>query len=60
AGIENLVFDIQDVGSRYYTFIYTLANCMEACRETGARLIVCDRPNPLNGASVEGNRVDEA
>ncbi|VAX27512.1 Protein YzbB [hydrothermal vent metagenome] len=59
AEIENLVFDIQDVGSRYYTFIYTLANCMEVCREAGVRMVVCDRPNPINGLSVEGNLVGE-
>ena len=59
AEIDNLVFDIQDVGSRYYTFIYTLANCMEVCREAGVRMIVCDRPNPINGITVEGNLVGE-
>ena len=59
ADIDNLVFDIQDVGSRYYTFIYTLANCMQVCREAGVRMIVCDRPNPINGIAVEGNRVGE-
>ena len=55
--IDNLVFDIQDVGSRYYTFIYTLANCMQACAKTNTRIIVCDRPNPINGLQVEGNLV---
>lgn len=59
ANLDNLVFDIQDVGSRYYTFIYTLANCMEVCRETGVRMVVCDRPNPINGVGVEGNLVGE-
>ncbi len=59
AEIDNLVFDIQDIGSRYYTFIYTLANCMEVCREAGVRMIVCDRPNPINGITVEGNLVGE-
>jgi len=59
ANLDNLVFDIQDVGSRYYTFIYTLANCMEVCRETGVQMIVCDRPNPVNGVHVEGNLVGE-
>ena len=60
AGLDNLVFDIQDIGSRYYTFIYTLANCMAACREAGVRVVVLDRPNPIGGVQVEGNRVDEA
>jgi len=60
AGLDNLVFDIQDIGSRYYTFIYTLANCMTACRQAGVRVVVLDRPNPIGGAQVEGNRVNEA
>ena len=58
-GIDNLVFDIQDVGARYYTFIYTMANCMTICKEAGVRMVVCDRPNPINGVSVEGNLVGE-
>ena len=58
-GIDNLVFDIQDVGSRYYTFIYTLANCMKTCVESNTRMIVCDRPNPINGVTVEGNLVEK-
>lgn len=58
--IDTLVFDIQDVGSRYYTFIYTLANCMRACQEKGIPIVVCDRPNPINGVQVEGNLVGEA
>ena len=57
--VDNLIFDIQDVGSRYYTFIYTLANCMQACAESNTRMIVCDRPNPINGLKVEGNLVRE-
>ncbi len=57
--IDNLVFDIQDIGSRYYTFIYTMANCMTICKQTGTRMVVCDRPNPINGTSVEGNLVGE-
>ena len=58
-GIDNLVFDIQDVGSRYYTFIYTLANCMKTCVESNTRMIVCDRPNPINGVTIEGNLVEK-
>ncbi|MBF0106758.1 MAG: DUF1343 domain-containing protein [Deltaproteobacteria bacterium] len=49
-----LVCDLQDVGSRYYTFIYTMALCMKACAEAGKRVIVLDRPNPINGVDVEG------
>ena len=54
-GIDVLVFDMQDVGCRIYTFVYTLANCMRAARRLGKKVIVCDRPNPINGASMEGN-----
>ncbi|CAI2717669.1 exo-beta-N-acetylmuramidase NamZ family protein [Nitrospina watsonii] len=59
AGLDTVVFDIQDIGSRYYTFIYTMAFCMEACKEAGVRMLVCDRPNPINGRQVEGNRVGD-
>jgi uncharacterized protein YbbC (DUF1343 family) len=55
AEVDVLVFDMQDVGCRIYTFIYTLANCMRAAARLGKRVIVCDRPNPINGTSVEGN-----
>lgn len=57
AGLDVVVFDIQDVGSRYYTYVYTLAYLLEACHRAGVQVIVCDRPNPITGA-VEGNRVD--
>ncbi len=57
--IDTLVFDIQDIGSRYYTFIYTLANCMQTCQQAGVPLVVCDRPNPINGVQMEGNLVRE-
>jgi uncharacterized protein YbbC (DUF1343 family) len=53
--IDVLIFDLQDVGTRIYTFIYTMAYCMEACAEFGKRMIVLDRPNPINGSQVEGN-----
>jgi uncharacterized protein YbbC (DUF1343 family) len=58
AGLDALVFDVQDVGSRYYTFIYTMLHAMEACAAHGKRLIVLDRPNPLGGEVVEGNILD--
>src|SRR4051812_11752047 len=54
AGIDALVIDLQDVGSRIYTFIYTMANCLIACRKHAVKAIVCDRPNPIGGAEVEG------
>lgn len=53
--IDVLVFDVQDVGTRVYTFIYTMALAMQAARECGKRLIVLDRPNPINGLQIEGN-----
>lgn len=57
-GLDTLVFDVQDVGSRYYTFIYTMLHAMQACAEHGVRLIVLDRPNPINGMGVQGNVLD--
>jgi len=57
--VDNLIFDIQDVGARYYTFIYTMANCMQICKKSNTRMIVCDRPNPINGVCLEGNLVTE-
>ena len=55
APIDVLLVDLQDVGTRVYTFIYTLSYCLEAAREYGVRVIVLDRPNPINGRTVEGN-----
>ncbi|WP_405389781.1 MULTISPECIES: exo-beta-N-acetylmuramidase NamZ family protein [Peribacillus] len=52
--VEVLVFDIQDVGTRYYTYIYTMAYAMEAAKENDIPFIVLDRPNPQGGESVEG------
>jgi len=54
AGLDVLVVDLQDVGVRIYTYIYTLANCLKAARRDGLKVIVCDRPNPIGGAQVEG------
>jgi len=56
--VDVLVFDMQDVGCRIYTFVYTLANCMRAARRLGKKVIVCDRPNPINGANMEGNLLE--
>jgi len=53
--IDTLIIDIQDVGTRVYTFIYTMAHCMEAAKKFNKKIIVCDRPNPINGIHVEGN-----
>jgi len=57
-GLDAVVFDIQDVGSRYYTYVYTMALAMEACAKAGVRFVVLDRPNPLGGERVEGNLVE--
>ncbi len=53
--IDTFVIDLQDVGCRIYTFVYTMANCMRAAKEFGKKVVVCDRPNPINGVRVEGN-----
>ncbi len=55
AAIDALLVDLQDAGTRVYTFIHTLSHCMEAAREHGKRVIVLDRPNPVGGMAVEGN-----
>ena len=54
-GIENLVFDVQDVGARFYTYASTLTHCIEAASEHGIPIVVLDRPNPVNGIAIEGN-----
>lgn len=55
ANLDAIVFDMQDVGCRIYTFVYTMANCMRAAKKFGKKVIVCDRPNPIGGIGVEGN-----
>lgn len=57
AGLDALVFDIQDVGSRYYTYVYTMALAMKAAGQAGLKFFVLDRPNPIGGTQVEGNRI---
>lgn len=52
--VELMVIDIPDVGSRYYTFIWTMCHCMKACSELSIPVMVLDRPNPIGGLSVEG------
>lgn len=59
-GLDALLFDLQDVGARYYTFIYTLLHAMQACAEHGVRLVVLDRPNPLGGLALDGNVLEPA
>ena len=53
-GLDAIVVDLQDVGSRYYTFIYTMAYTMEAAEAAGIPVVVLDRPNPIGGEAVEG------
>jgi len=53
-GIDILVIDLQDIGARIYTYIYTMANCLRACARYGVPVIVCDRPNPIGGNEIEG------
>ena len=53
-GLDVLVIDLQDIGARIYTYIYTMANCLRACGRHRIPVIVCDRPNPINGVDVEG------
>ena len=57
--IDALVIDLQDIGSRYYTFIWTMSLAMEACSEIGKTVVVLDRPNPINGIDIEGPVVEE-
>ena len=57
--IDVLVYDIQDIGCRSYTFYATMGVCMEACAENGKEFMVLDRPNPLGGNKVEGNLVED-
>jgi uncharacterized protein YbbC (DUF1343 family) len=52
-GIDLLVIDLQDIGARIYTYVYTMANCLRACARHGVPAVVCDRPNPIGG-NVEG------
>ncbi|MDO8281590.1 MAG: DUF1343 domain-containing protein [Thermodesulfovibrionia bacterium] len=56
--VDALVVDIQDVGARYYTFIWTMELCMQACLEEGKSIVILDRPNPLGGSITEGSVLD--
>ncbi|MBS4192460.1 DUF1343 domain-containing protein [Bacillus sp. FJAT-49705] len=57
--VDVIVFDLQDIGSRYYTYIYTMAYVMEACAEYGKHFVVLDRPNPISGSVMEGNLLED-
>ncbi|MBU1056293.1 MAG: DUF1343 domain-containing protein [Proteobacteria bacterium] len=53
--IDILLVDLQDVGTRVYTFIYTMSYCLEAAKKFGKKVVILDRPNPIGGIAVEGN-----
>ncbi|RYG48594.1 DUF1343 domain-containing protein [bacterium] len=53
-GVDHLLVDMPDIGSRYYTFAWTMAHCLEACAEAGIPATILDRPNPIGGVQVEG------
>ena len=57
--VDVLVFDIQDIGARFYTYIYTMAYAMEAAAENRKTFVVLDRPNPINGVTVQGNILEK-
>ncbi|MBD0744302.1 exo-beta-N-acetylmuramidase NamZ domain-containing protein [Streptomyces sp. CBMA152] len=60
SGVDTVVFDIQDVGARFYTYIWTLYDCMEAAALAGKRFLVLDRPNPMTGRAASGPVLDKA
>lgn len=58
ADLDAVIFDIQDVGSRYYTFVWTMVLVMRACATAGKHVVVLDRPNPIGGELVEGSGIE--
>ena len=56
--VDLLLVDLQDVGARYYTFIWTMYLCLRACEKAGVHVLVLDRPNPINGVATEGPVLD--
>ncbi len=58
--VDVIVVDLQGVGCRIYTFVYTMANCMRAAKKFGKKVIACDRPNPIGGTQIAGNVLDPA
>jgi len=58
--VDVLAIDVQDVGARYYTFIWTMELCMQACVKSGKSIVVLDRPNPVGGCAIEGPVLDTA
>ena len=58
--VDAVVVDLQDVGTRIYTFAYTMSHVMEAAAELGKEVVVLDRPNPIDGVTVQGTMLDPA
>lgn len=58
--IDAFLVDLQDIGTRIYTFMYTMANCMRAAKAHGKKVIVLDRPNPIGGTRIEGNVLNKS
>jgi uncharacterized protein YbbC (DUF1343 family) len=58
-GVDLVVYDIQDLGCRYYTYLYTLANIMSSCEAAGKKVLVLDRPDPIGGLEVEGGPISK-
>ena len=56
--IDVMIFDVQDIGSRYYTFVWTMVLAMRACAKAGKPFVVLDRPNPIGGIHVEGPAIE--
>jgi uncharacterized protein YbbC (DUF1343 family) len=56
--IDAMVFDVQDIGSRYYTFVWTMVLAMRACAKAGKAFVVLDRPNPIGGVHIEGPMIE--
>ena len=59
-GVDTIVVDLQDAGARFYAYATTMAYVMEAAAERNVKVVVLDRPNPINGDTVEGLLLDEA
>lgn len=57
-GLDHVFVDLQDVGTRIYTYIYTMTYMMEACQKLGIQVVILDRPNPINAETMEGNVLD--
>ncbi|MDA8793086.1 DUF1343 domain-containing protein [Bacteriovoracaceae bacterium] len=58
-GVDNILIDLQDIGCRDYTYIYTVSHLLEKCAGKDIKVLILDRPNPLNGSQLEGNILDE-